>query len=749
MRKTLKIAKLELSILFYSPVAWLVLIIFFIQSGMRFLGLFGGYQEAMGMGNAVSNLTFSMFPGTGGLFEQTLQNIYLYIPLLTMGLMAREISSGSIKLLLSSPVKIRTIILGKYLAITGYGLMLMLALSAYSITGALIIKNADVGLILSGLLGLFLLICMYAAIGLFMSSLTGYQVVAAISTLAVLAALQYIGGIGQELNFVRDLAYFLSISGRTDDMLHGLINSRDVLYFLTIICLFLSLTILRLKAARSPKHWGFQLMKYALVICLALAIIYSTSRPQFMVYKDMTANQTQTLTPNSQAIAKQIDGTLNITTYVNLLDQNVYTGLPASRNLDLSRFDQYRRYIPKLNMKYVYYYDITDLNNNSNMIYQGNIKGLSVKQVAQKVADNMGLDIDDFIPPKEIRKIINLSDEDNNLTRVLEYKGRTSKLRLYNEIDAFPSEREITAAIKRLVVNPPKIAFVTGHNERSISKTGDRNYQMIANDKKGRKSIINQGFDVLGIDLASSPIPDSLTALVIADPTISLTGDELLKIKGYLDKGGNMMITTEPGQQKVINPLLGILGVHVAPGMLVMPTRDNVPNLIIARTFEGMPVGMPSVAALSYVKTGKFKIDTILTSPAKGWNKLSKIDLSSSEVSYNPGEGDLMKSWPTAIRLTRSLNGRAQKIFISGDADFMDNGELKQPKGFNRDFAINLFSWFSGGKFPIDTARPAPIDNDILLKKSQIANLKLLFIGLIPLLIAVLGAYTLISRKRK
>lgn len=104
------------------------------------------------------------------------------------------------------------------------------------------------------------------------------------------------------------------------------------------------------------------------------------------------------------------------------------------------------------------------------MSYQGDLTGLNTKQIAEKVADNMGLDLSMFMPPEEIRKTIDLSLENNSVVRVLKYKGKTSMLRFYDGIDQFPSETEIAAAIKRLIVPVPKIAFITGNNERSIDK---------------------------------------------------------------------------------------------------------------------------------------------------------------------------------------------------------------------------------------------------------------------------------------
>lgn len=749
MRKIYKIAILELSILFYSPVAWLVLVIFIIQNGMAFLGMISAYQEVIAMGNKVDNLTVTLFPAMNGLFDRVQQTIYLYIPLLTMGLMSREISSGSIKLLLSSPVKITEIILGKYLAIVGYGLLMIAVLALYAVVGIVVIKDADVMLILSGLSGIFLLICTYAAIGLFMSSLTSYQVVAAISTLAVFGVLQFIGTVGQDINFVRDLTYFLSISGRANDMLNGLITTKDVIYFILIIVLFLCLCIFRLQAGRESRSWTFQAGKYALLIFTVMLIGYVSSRPGLVAYKDMTAMQSRTLTQVSRDAIKKIDGELNMTTYVNLLDQNVYLGLPGSRNSDLKQFEQYQRYIPGLKMDYVYYYDATDLKNNPNMVYQGDLTGLSTRQIAEKVADNMGLNLDQFMPPAEIRKRINLAPESNNLVRVLEYKGKKSWLRFYNEVNQFADEAEITAAIKRLTVKVPKLVFIIGNNERSADKKGDRNYELITNARKNRTALINQGFDVINVNLDKEDIPEDGTLLILADPTTPLTMLAQQKIRGYLNDGGDMMVTGEPGRQTLVNPVLEHVGVQMQEGMLVKSSKDYTPDQIFAASQDGgMHVFTPTASALKYNDAAGFKAYSLLLSPAQGWNKQGLVDLTSTEVKYNELAGDKKGVFPVVLTLMRGINGKEQRILVSGDADFMSNATLIAGKGANKNFVKSIFKWFSGDQFPIDVSRPRNTDDAVLLKRKEISTLKMVLLGVIPGLIIALGAFILISRKR-
>src|SRR5258708_6392519 len=163
-----------------------------------------------------------------------------------MGLMSREISSGTIKLLYSSPIKVREIIYGKFVAMMVYNLLLIGVLLLFVIAGIITVPHFDYGLVLSGLLGIYLLLCAYSAIGLFMSCLTAYQVVAAISTFVIFAFLSYIGTMWQEIDFVRDLTYSLAMTGRAEKMIAGLITTKDLAYFGVIIYLFLGLSILKL-----------------------------------------------------------------------------------------------------------------------------------------------------------------------------------------------------------------------------------------------------------------------------------------------------------------------------------------------------------------------------------------------------------------------------------------------------------------------------------------------------------------------
>src|SRR6187402_1915993 len=103
MKTVFKIAKTELKTLFYSPIAWFLIIVFFFQCSLAYINMLNGNavtQEIGGRGlDYMTALTARIFAGRGGVFGSIMEKLYFYIPLLTMGLISRETSSGTIKLL--------------------------------------------------------------------------------------------------------------------------------------------------------------------------------------------------------------------------------------------------------------------------------------------------------------------------------------------------------------------------------------------------------------------------------------------------------------------------------------------------------------------------------------------------------------------------------------------------------------------------------------------------------------------------
>lgn len=762
MKIICKIAKAELQVLFYSPIAWLILILFTFQTSMDFVGILDGFVRNKAMGYSLMNVTSNIFGGWEGIFVSVQGSLYLYIPLLTMNLMSRELSSGSIKLLYSSPVTNAQIILGKYLSMLAYTVILMAVLSVYVIYAACTVSHFDYPQVLAGMLGLFLLTATYAAIGLLMSSLTSYQVVAAIGTLAVLSLLNYISGWWQDVAFVRDLTYWLAIPGRSMQFVQGMICTENVLYFLLVIVLFLTMAILRLQSRRQKKSWKLVWGQYIGIWAAALCIGYISSRPVMKKYYDATATKVNTITPNSQDIVARLKGDVTITSYVNLLDNYFWIGMPDRINEDLKSFESYLRFKPDIKMKYVYYYDKAN-----NPGFDERFPGLTLREKFDKMIAINNLDPDMFLTPEEFKKLgVDLSGEENRFVRQIEYDGKKTFLRIFDDNMIFPTEAEISAAFKRLVMRLPKVGFLTGHDERPTDNYGERSYSMFAQMHTFRHSLINQGFDYTNTTLEQE-VPEDIDILVIAEMRKPLTETEQANLEKYIARGGNLFIAGEPKRQDIMNPLIEPLGVRFADGCVVHPTVEYPADLIVGKpTAEaaelsyrfkelrsyGYDITMPGTAPLEYTADKGFTVTPLLQTDSTGyWNELVTTDFVDQKTELDPDKGEIEKQYQLAVALSRKVGDKEQKIIISGDADCISNGEVTRSRtgiqSFNYYMISGSFHWLSDGEVPVDIRRPYSPDTDMVLTEGSLSVIRAIFMWAWPIIMLVTAIIIWLRRR--
>lgn len=758
--------KTELRVLFFSPIAWMVLIVFAFQVGLTFCDSLDDQLRSLAMGYHPYNVTSSLFGRYTSVFHEMLTNLYLYIPLLTMGLMSRELSSGSIKLLYSSPVSNLQIVVGKYLAVVVYGLILILILLIPVIFTIFTIKAPDIPYMFTGLLGIFLTICAYASIGLFMSAITKYQVVAAIGTLAVLAVLNFIGGVGQDIDFVRDLTYWLSISSRSGVFVEGMICSREVIYFVLVVLMFMTFTLIKLQGERLKQPLWKSMTSYLVVFFAIVLAGYASSRPLMIVYYDATATKLNTLTENSQKVMSRLDGGLSMTTYVNLLDNTWHNGSPSSRNYDMDRFERYIRFKPEMKVSYVYYYG-----KGTNPYYDKRYAGLSLKERMLKVCESNDYNPKMFISEEEVAKMDDISAENGRIVRVLKREnGRRAYLRIYDDSYVHPFESEITAAFKVLVDKSPLVGFVTGHGERDCEDYSDWGYAAFATNRTFRNALINQGFQVRQLAL-NEVVPDDVDVLVIADMKSALTPEEYAHYAAFVDRGGDLIVMGEPRRREWMNPLVEKLGLRFADGMLVAPSKEYPDDVIAARITEGAltaspyfanlirrgkTIITPSACAVEVVDSTKgFTISEVLATPLQGsWTETSTVDFLNEKSVLNPESGEIERSNAVMLYLTREVEGKPQqRIFVAGDADCLSTKELSASRaglnGSNFSLITEMFRCLSYDEYPVETQRVRPPDDDVYLSQDGQIWVKLLFMGLIPVGLVVWCVVFLVRRKRK
>ena len=159
--------------------------------------------------------------------------------------------------------------------------------------------------------------------------------------------------------------------------------------------------------------------------------------------------------------------------------------------------------------------------------------------------------------------------------------GEKMFLRQFDDMMRDPSEGEISAAFKRMVMELPTVGFLTGHGERNINLYRDRDYACFARDKRFRHALLNQGFDVTEVTLKED-IPALINILVIADMMQPLTENEMKRLERYINRGGNLFIVGDPYSREFMNPLVEPFGVEFTEGILVKPTENFQPDLVMA-----------------------------------------------------------------------------------------------------------------------------------------------------------------------
>ncbi len=239
------IALRELKTLFISPLAWAMLAVVQVILAFMFLAHIEEYLLLQ-----PQQLTIDNAPGVtelvvGGLFGSAAIVLLLAVPLLTMRLISDEHRNRTLSLLFSAPISMTEIVLGKFLGCVSFLGLLLLLITLMPLS-LFIGANLDIGIILSGLLGLMLLLAGFAAVGLFMSTLTQYPAVAAISTFGVLLLFWLLDWWGDKYPWLGQL----SLMNHYEPFLRGLFDSTDAAFHILFTATFLVLSVRLLDAKR-------------------------------------------------------------------------------------------------------------------------------------------------------------------------------------------------------------------------------------------------------------------------------------------------------------------------------------------------------------------------------------------------------------------------------------------------------------------------------------------------------------------
>ena len=247
MRNVLTIAGKEIRSYFASPVAYVLLAVYLALGGYFFFALLTAFNQTLALYSMMRNPEMiARFNLNQMVLVPLLHNmsvlLIFIVPAITMRMFPEEKRAGTYELLLTSPLRVGEIVLGKFLG--GLVLVLLMVLLSGIFGGLLLLYgNPEVPLMLSGYLGLALMATVFLAIGTLVSSFTDNVVIAYVGALFALLVLYTVGWLGETLQGgAAELIKYVSITDHFQELTKGIIDTRELVYFGTLLVVSLFLT---------------------------------------------------------------------------------------------------------------------------------------------------------------------------------------------------------------------------------------------------------------------------------------------------------------------------------------------------------------------------------------------------------------------------------------------------------------------------------------------------------------------------
>lgn len=478
----------EIRTYFKSIFGWLFLAVYTLFCSLYFV-LYNLLNGSPYLSNTVSSLVVILM---------------FVFPLLTMRVLAEEKKLKTDQLLLTSPIKVSSVILGKFFAL----ITMMLIASVVLLLGLLIMQfYGDVPFAesLLSILALFLVGAMFASVGLFLSSLTEHQFIAAILTYGAFIFIMLVPSALQMLfssnKVIASIASAVDFLARFDNLLTGIISATDIFYILSVIAIFLILAArvfgkssLQVSLVGAKKFWFSTLGLIAVIAIIIGANIGVSFIPEKYVQADLTKQKYYSLTQESKNLLQSLNQ--DVTLHVLCDEQE------AERAVRLY---------------------LNDYQNNSKHIkvkYHSAAKESAFYKAYTDEAPSSG----SIIVESGDRNYI--VDSDNFFVK--EYSMDYQTYQYVEKETGVDIEGQITAAISYVLSDAvTKVYVLEGHGEVPLSSA--------TKSRMKRAGFTVENLSLLAID----SVPEDCKVLIVTGPNTDLSKEDTEKIQAYLDKGGD------------------------------------------------------------------------------------------------------------------------------------------------------------------------------------------------------------------
>ncbi|MCM8801143.1 MAG: Gldg family protein [Candidatus Omnitrophica bacterium] len=544
MKQILVILKRELNSYFNSAIAYIYLIVFIVINNLLFMSRY------FLIGKAEMTFYFNSLPFI----------LFIFIPAITMRLWAEERKHNTFELLLTFPLRSHELVLGKFFASLIFYLIALLSTITVPITLYLTGKP-DLGAILSGYLGSFMIGMFFLAIGIFISGLTKEQIVAFVLTTLSCFIFFFIGtdffaflldgwfaGLGTFIkNYIGSAVHFNSFN-------RGVVDLRDIIYFSVTTSVFLLLNGFFLETRLKPKSKVF--FSLAVVICIVGVVIFNWLVNDLLVIRlDLTENKVYTISKITKKVFKELKAPVRVNLYITpsekmptffkTLEQDIVGKLEELKIASGNKFIFKVFHIEAAKLLEEKKTEETALEK----IIQD--KGILPFQVESIDKDEIGV--------KLVYSALTIAYKEKKeevLPRILPQNLPDLEYLILSRIMKLTTEKKpkvaIFAPLKPLDVSPELMGLLA--NVPSETKTQYKDeYETLV------PLMRNNGYDVLRINLSEDDhIPAQTDTLLIINPG-SLNERQLYEINKFLYQGGSVMIAAQGYEYSIkIAPPQGI-----------------------------------------------------------------------------------------------------------------------------------------------------------------------------------------------
>lgn len=648
----------------------------------------------------------------------------LTVPVLTMRVLAEERKNKTDQLILTAPISVGKIVLGKYLALATIYTIPCLIVAVYPLIlshfGSVPMGESYLALLAFYLYGLAAI-----AIGTFVSSLTESVVISAVVTFALLFLGFVMEGIisliSQSGNLLTKFLSIFAMSQRFYDSVEGTLHIDAVIYFLSIIVLMLFLTCQMIQKRRysvsvknmSISAYNSTMTVIIVAVVVAVNLIVGALPNKYTVW-DLTTNKLYSLTQDSIDYVSGLDE--DVTIYVLNTEDNTDSMVKQT-------LENYKDLTDKISVEYV-------------------DPLVNPKFASQYMDAATTVSRGTIIVESDKRyKVINNSSLYETSMDYSTYQSTTT---------GYDGEGQITSAIAYVVSDEmPKIYITTGHGEQQLESAFTKLID--------KANIDTEDLRLMDVDA----VPEDATVVLIDAPTSDFSVDDADKIIDYLNQGGKVFVVagytedSQPNFQKILN----FFDLEAEPGMVFESNQNNfyqspyylLPDISTSSNLTSAIAGnyyifAPYAVGISQIgEDDSVSITPLLTTSDKAF---SRTDLSNAD-SLTPEEGDITGPFYIGLEAEKTLDsGSASMLLFSSYVMFTQSADSMVSGANSQLFANclgNVGTYESGISIPVKSYEISTL----LLTEQKIIILAVITTAVIPLAFLVTGLVVWLRRRKK